>query len=172
MGFTKSEIWSRYTLEQHREFMSEAIAAARDAALVHDTGGAFGAVVVKEGRIVGRGQNRVVAMRDPTWHGEMEAIRDACSRLQSFSLRGCILYSSGECCPMCLAGAYWARLDGMVYGATCEDARIYGNFDDSFIQSELAKPADQRVIPQINLMRDDVVEVWKAYAAKPDRVPY
>lgn len=160
------------TETEHATFMRRAIELSAKASLEFSSGGAFGAVVVKDHRIVSEGMNRVVASRDPTWHAEMEAIRLAGITLQSFKLDGCTLYSSAECCPMCLAAAYWAGIETVYYGATVDDALTYGNFDDSFIYRELALPADQRKLPMRQVLRDEAVEIWKRYQAKPDRVPY
>ena len=98
-------------------------------------------VVNRAGQVVADGSNHVVANFDPTWHGEMEAIRNACAKLKSSKLDGCILYTSSEPCPMCLAAAYWACLDGIVYGATVADSKRYGGFDDGFIYEQIARPA-------------------------------
>jgi tRNA(Arg) A34 adenosine deaminase TadA len=156
----------------HEKFMRKAIENSAKAALEYCTGGVFGAVLVKDGKIVSEGLNRVVASHDPTWHAEMEAIRLACITLQSFKLPGCTLYTSAEPCPMCLATAYWAGIDAIYYAATVEDALQYGNFDDSFIYKEISLPHDQRKIPCKGMLRAEAVEVWKKYKAKPDKVPY
>jgi tRNA(Arg) A34 adenosine deaminase TadA len=102
----------------------------------------------------------------------MEAIRDACGRMKSLKLDGCVLYTSSEPCPMCLATAYWAGLDGIVYGAAVADSKKYGGFDDAFIYEQFAEPAADRSIPQVQLLRNEAVEVWKEYAAQPGNVPY
>jgi guanine deaminase len=156
----------------HEPFLRRAIALSARAALEYSTGGAFGAVLVRDGAIVAEGMNRVVASHDPTWHAEMEAIRLACVTLQSFKLPGCVLYTSAEPCPMCLAAAYWAGIERIVFAATVEDALEYGDFDDSDIYAELAKPREERSIPITGMLREEAVEVWKRYRAKPDKVPY
>src|SRR5690606_39071455 len=109
---------------------------------------------------------------DPTWHGEMHAIRQACNLLKTTKLNGCILYTSSEPCPMCLATAYWAGLDGIIYGAVVADSKQYGNFDDEFIYTEFAKPAEERSISQQSLLRPEAVEVWKEYSRRKDKVDY
>jgi guanine deaminase len=167
------QIRNRFPMAKHEEFMRRAIANSRIAGIEMRTGGAFGAVIVdRDANIVGEGSNHVVSHFDPTWHGEMEAIRAACSRLKVIKLEGCILYTSAEPCPMCLATAYWAGLDGIFYGAKATDSKKYGNFDDVFIYEEFAKPIEQRKIPEISILRDEAVTVWKEYASLPDNVPY
>ncbi len=167
------EIKDRFPAAKHEEFMRKAIANSRTAGVEKKTGGAFGAVVVdRSGRIVAEGSNHVVSNFDPTWHGEMEAIRNTCGSLKQLKLDGCILYTSAEPCPMCLATAYWAGLDGVVYGAKATDSKKYGNFDDVFIYEEFLKSADQRSLPGIQILRDEAVTVWKEYASQSSNVPY
>src|SRR5262249_43768273 len=145
----------------------------RKAGVERRTGGAFGAVIVDiDGKVVAEGSNRVVSNYDPTWHGEMEAIRNACARLKALKLDGCVLYTSSEPCPMCLATAYWAGLDGIVYGAGVADSKKYGGFDDAFIYEQFAAESSARTIPQVQILRDEAVKVWKEYAAQPGNVPY
>ncbi len=153
-------------------FMARAIALSERTALVESAGGAFGAVIVRDGEIVGEGANRVVAENDPTWHAEMAVIRDACRKEGSFKLPGATLYTSAEPCPMCMAAAYWAGISRIFYASTNEDALRHGNFDDSMIYEEIRKPAGQRRIPIRQIMRAEAIEVWKRYEAKADRVPY
>jgi guanine deaminase len=156
----------------HEKFLRRAIELSARASLEYSTGGVFGALVVRDGKIVAEGMNRVVASHDPTWHAEMEAIRLACITLQSFKLKGCTLYTAGEPCPMCMATAYWAELDRIFYSATVEDAFTYGQFDDRYIYKELALPPEKRKIPMQQMLRQEAVEVWKKYQAKPDKIPY
>jgi guanine deaminase len=153
-------------------FMARAIALSERTALVESAGGVFGAVIVRDGEIIGEGANRVVAENDPTWHAEMAAIRDACRKEGNFKLPGATLYTSAEPCPMCMAAAYWAGISRIFYASTNEDALRHGNFDDSMIYEEVRKPADQRKIPIRQIMRAEAIEVWKRYEAKADRVPY
>lgn len=156
----------------HAQFLRRAIALSERAALDYCTGGAFGAVVVKDGRVIAEGMNRVVASHDPTWHAEMEAIRLACITLQSFKLGGCTLYTSAEPCPMCMAACYWAGIEQVFYSASVDDAFRYGNFDDRPIYEQLALPKERRSIRMTQMLREDAVVVWKKYQAKPDKVPY
>ena len=114
-------------------FMKAAIEEAYEGIAVND-GGPFGAVIVKGGEIVGRGHNRVVAKNDPTCHGEMEAIRDACKKLGTFDLSGCVLYTTGEPCPMCMGAILWANIDKVYYGCTVDDTDEIGFRDDKFYQ--------------------------------------
>ena len=170
---TPQEILNRFPEAKSKEFMRRAIANSRKAGVEKHTGGAFGAVIVdSSGKIVGEGSNHVVANYDPTWHGEMEAIRNACGSLKVLKLDGCILFTSSEPCPMCLATAYWAGLDGIVFGAKVEDSKKYGGFDDDFIYEQFATPAEHRKIPEIMMLRDEAVEVWKEYARQPGNVAY
>jgi guanine deaminase len=143
------------TQADHERFMRRAIELSKRAALEECTGGAFGAVIVKDGQIVGEGINRVVANNAPTCHGEVEAIRTACKTLNTFKLNGCTLYTSSEPCPMCLTAAYWARIDKQYYAATIDDAKQYGNFDDRPFYKQLTLPPEQRSMPceQIRVAR-------------------
>jgi guanine deaminase len=127
---------------------------------------------VRDGKIIGEGANRVVAENDPTWHGEIEAIRNACKKEGSFKLDGATLYTSAEPCPMCMSAAYWAGISEIYYAATVEDALEYGDFDDSMIYGEIKKPVAERSIPTRQMMREEAVAVWKKYKNKADRVPY
>lgn len=154
------------------EFMKRAIELSRRASIVEKCGGVFGAVIVKDGKIIAEGYNQVITKKDPTWHAEMQAIREACKKLDSPHLEGCTLYSSAECCPMCLATAYWAHIDHVYYGATTEDALKYGDFQDTDILDELRKEPKDRKIKTSENMRPEAVEVWKEFAKMPDRARY
>jgi tRNA(Arg) A34 adenosine deaminase TadA len=154
------------------QFMRHAIELSRRTSLIDGAGGVFGCVIVKDGKVIAEGANRVVAENDPTWHGEMEAIRKACKALNSFKLTGCVLYTSAEPCPMCAAASYWAGIEQIFYAATVADALKYGGFDDSMIFEELAKPTTTRSIPATQLLQEEAVEVWKLYQAKPDKIHY
>lgn len=156
--------------EQAERFMQRAIELAQQGVRAGD-GGPFGTVIVKNGEIVGEGWNRVIATNDPTAHGEVVAIRDATNRADSFNLEGCELYTSGEPCPMCLSAIYWANIDRVFYGFNVQDAAEVG-FDDSFIYEQLAKPLDQRTIPESQVLGAEAVKMLKAYAADPNRVNY
>lgn len=160
------------TVADDERFMRRAIDLSQRAALIDCTGGPFGTVITRGGEIIGEGFNQVIAQNDPTWHGEMEAIRHACRHLQSFNLSGCTLYTSAEPCPMCEAAIYWAHIDRVVYAARCTDATDYGDFDDSAIYADLRKPVSERQIPHQELLRLEALAVWRDYQQKSDRVPY
>lgn len=134
-------------------------------------GGPFGAVVVRDGVIVAEGTNLVTITNDPTAHGEVMAIREACRRLGSFELTGCEIYTSCEPCPMCLAAIYWARLERVYYGAGRVDAAGFG-FDDERIYEEIGQAASQRSIPMETLMRDEALEAFRVWEALPDKTEY
>jgi guanine deaminase len=151
-------------------FMRRAIELARQGMTAGD-GGPFGAVIVRDGAIIGEGWNRVLATNDPTAHGEMVAIRAACRKSKSFSLAGCELYTTGEPCPMCLAAIYWARMDRVYFGFSIQDAADVG-FDDRAIFSELVKPIDQRKIAERQFLREEALAALEEYAADPNRVKY
>ncbi len=134
-------------------------------------GGPFGAVIVQGNQIISEGWNQVTSVNDPTAHAEVVAIRSAAARLGRFSLVGCTLYTNCEPCPMCLAAAYWARLDRLVYAATREDAAAIG-FDDDDIYAELALPIQSRRLPMQQMLRPEAVQVFDAWREKPDKMPY
>jgi len=134
-------------------------------------GGPFGAVVVRQGKIVGRGWNQVTSTNDPTAHAEVSAIRDACKKLKTFQLDDCELYTSCEPCPMCLSAIYWARFKKVYYGNTRKDAAKI-DFDDDLIYREVAKPIAKRLIPMKQLLRPEALEVFKAWKSKTDKVRY
>ncbi|HVB85639.1 MAG TPA: nucleoside deaminase [Candidatus Dormibacteraeota bacterium] len=134
-------------------------------------GGPFGAVVVRDGKIVSEAANSVTACNDPTAHAEILAIRRACAELHNFELRGCELYTSCEPCPMCLGAIYWARLDRVYYANTAEDAARAG-FDDSLIYREISSALSEREIPMEQMMRGPALEAFSAWAALPNKSPY
>ena len=169
-----AEALARFPVEQHSAFMRRAIANSRRAGIVEKSGGAFGAVIVDgSGVVIADGWNQVIARNDPTWHGEMHAIREACGRVGSPKLHGCILYTSAAPCPMCFAATYWAALDAVISAASVDDAKRYGNFDDSFIYAQFAAAPDERPIPEVReFLRDEAITVWREYAARQDAVEY
>lgn len=133
--------------------------------------GPFGAVIVRAGIVIGRGQNHVTSTNDPTAHAEVVAIRDACSHLKVISLAGCEIYTSCEPCPLCLAAIYWSRLDRIYYAATCDDAAKAG-FRDQDLYQEFAKPMAERSIPMELGLRDEAWPPFQAWVTKEDRVQY
>ncbi|MBW8864606.1 MAG: nucleoside deaminase [Verrucomicrobia bacterium] len=134
-------------------------------------GGPFGAVVVRNGKIVGRGWNQVTSTNDPTAHAEVSAIRDACRRLKTFQLDDCELYTSCEPCPMCLSAIYWARFRKVYYANTRKDAAKIA-FDDDLIYREVAKPVSKRLIPMKQLLRPEALKVFSEWQTKADKVRY
>lgn len=134
-------------------------------------GGPFGAVVARGGEIVATGWNQVTSSHDPTAHAEVVAIREACRAIGHFSLAGCTLYASCEPCPMCLAAAYWARVDRIFFAASRHDAAAAG-FDDAFLYRELLVPVGERALPMLQHLEAEGAAVFKVWEAKPDKVPY
>jgi guanine deaminase len=152
------------------KFMREAIRLSLQK-MRGNHGGPFGAVVVRRGKIVGRGWNRVTSGNDPTAHAEVVAIREACRRLKTFQLDDCELYTSCEPCPMCLAAGYWARLRRIYYANTRRDAAAIG-FDDDFLYREVVKPVDRRNLPMKQLLRREALTVFAEWQNKPDKIRY
>jgi guanine deaminase len=152
------------------KFMREAIRQSLEG-MERNDGGPFGAIVVKDGNIVGRGNNRVTSSNDPTAHAEVVAIRDACKNLGSFQLDGCDIYTSCEPCPMCLGAIYWARPERVFFGCTRTDAADI-QFDDALIYNEMTVPLEQRKIPMIPLLRDEALAVFRAWKEKEDKTEY
>ena len=138
---------------------------------VAEGGGPFAALVVRDGRIVAEGTNRVTATNDPTAHAEIVAIREACRALATFQLTGCDFYTSCEPCPMCLGAIYWARPERLYFGNTAADAAAAG-FDDSAIYQELKLPHGERRIPTVQLMREEAQAAFRAWRDKADKVTY
>ncbi len=133
--------------------------------------GPFGAVVVKGAEVVGVGTNQVTKTLDPTAHAEICAIRDACARLKSFSLRGCEIYTSCEPCPMCLGAIFWARLNRIYFGATRADA-AHANFDDRKFYEEIEKPHHERAVPMVQMMRSSCLKLFDAWETAESKILY
>ena len=152
--------------------MRIAIAMAHQSAIVDRASSPFACLIVRDGAVVGSGVNQVPATNDPTAHAEIVAIREACAQLSTFVLDGCTVYTTGEPCPMCYAAAWWARVDAIYYAATIQDALDYGDFDDKPIYDAIAQPGPDRAVPARELLRDEMVEVWRQFAAIPDRIHY
>ena len=138
---------------------------------VKSGGGPFGSVIVKNNKIISEGMNRVTKSNDPTAHGEIVAIRNACKNLGDFSLKGCELYTSCEPCPLCLSAIYWSRVDKVYYANTRNDAQKI-DFDDSFIYSEIMKKIEQRKIPMKQQLRDKALEAFRLWQRTEDKVKY
>ncbi|MGB7267821.1 MAG: nucleoside deaminase [Terracidiphilus sp.] len=152
------------------EFLRRAIALATQN-VVGGKGGPFAAVIVRDGKIVGEGANSVTVTNDPTAHAEVNAIRAAANALGTFTLAGCELYTSCEPCPMCLAAAYWARLNAVYYGASAADAARAG-FDDAFLYTELRKDIGQRKLPATQLLGDEAWASFAAWIVSPSKIEY
>jgi len=151
------------------EFMKRAIELSVES--VNKGGGPFGSVVVKDNKIIAEGSNKVTPTNDPTAHGEIVAIREACKKLNNFTLSECELYSSCEPCPMCLSAIYWARIDKIYYANTREDARKI-DFDDSLIYTELQKNIDKRKTTMIQILRNEALKAFELWDKKKDKVKY
>lgn len=151
------------------EYMREAIRLSVEN--VKKGGGPFGAVIVKEGKIIATGVNRVTDSCDPTAHAEVSAIRAASAKLKTFNLRGCEIYTSCEPCPMCLGAIYWARLDKIYYANSKADAKDIG-FDDSFIYDELELHPEERKLPSEILLPEEAICAFKEWTEKKDKVAY
>ncbi|MDZ4706235.1 MAG: nucleoside deaminase [Saprospiraceae bacterium] len=151
-------------------FLRAAIEMARQG-MRNNEGGPFGAVIVKDGVIVGSGNNRVTSTNDPTAHAEVVAIREACKHLNNFQLDGCVLYTSCEPCPMCFGAIYWARPDRIVYACSKADAAAIG-FDDDFIYKELDLPLPARKIPANQALQEEGREVFKEWTDKSNKTAY
>ena len=153
-----------------QSFMREAIRLSIRA-MQQGKGGPFGAVVVKDGRIVGRGWNQVTSANDPTAHAEIVAIREACRRLKTFQLDDCDLYTSCEPCPMCLSAIYWARLRKVFYGNTRKDAARIA-FDDDFIYREVSLPIRRRRLAMKQMLHKEALAAFAEWKLKPDKIQY
>ena len=137
----------------------------------NNAGGPFGAVIVKDGKIIGKGYNQVTSTNDPTAHAEVVAIRDACRNLSTFELVNCEIYTSCEPCPMCLSSIYWARIEKIYYANTRKDAASIG-FDDDLIYNEIPKKVDERLIPSARIMGADAFKVFEQWNHKSDKIEY
>ena len=156
-------------MEDKKKFMAKAIELSINSA--NTIGGPFGSVVVKDNKIVAEGSNKVTSSKDPTAHGEIVAIREACKKLNTFDLSGCEIYTSCEPCPMCLSAIYWSRLDRIYYANTREDAKNI-DFDDSFIYSEIPKKIDDRKIKMTQMLRDEALKAFEIWDKKVDKIKY
>ena len=157
------------TTKEDCKFMGEAIRLANES--VRQGGGPFGAVIVKDGKIIAGSSNSVTIDNDPTAHAEVNAIREACRKLGTFDLTGCRIYTSCEPCPMCLGAIYWSHIERIYYGNTRKDARDI-DFADDFIYEELEKSLDERTVPIIPMMRDEALETFRLWREKTDKIEY
>lgn len=154
----------------HQHFMNIAIDHSIKG-MNNNDGGPFGCIIVKDGEIIGRGNNKVTSSNDPTAHAEIEAIRNACQNLGSFQLKGCIIYTSCEPCPMCLGAIYWARPNKVYFGCNKKDAAKIG-FDDDFIYKELPLSFSKRSIPFEQINRDKAIEAFEIWDNKDGKIDY
>lgn len=154
----------------HEDWLREAMRLAI-AGVEVGRGGPFGSVVVRDGAVLGRGENRVLSTNDPTAHAEIVALREACQEARSFHLPGAVVYASCEPCPMCLAALYWARVARVYYAASCQTAAQAG-FADDFIRRELPLPSEQRSLPVAQLLASEGGAPFDAWLAKQDRTMY
>lgn len=153
----------------HSTFIKEAIALADKS--IDQGGGPFGAVIVKEGKTIAAASNKVTLNNDPTAHAEVVAIREACSRLGTFDLSGCTIYTSCEPCPMCLGAIYWARIDAVYYALDREDAARAG-FDDRHIYEEMARDPDARQLKMVQMDAPAGQQLFRKWMDKPDKTTY
>ena len=158
------------SIKNHSEFMKRAIELSKKN-VTSQKGGPFGAVVVYDNKIVGEGTNLVTNNNDPTAHAEVEAIRNACKKLGRFDLKGAIIFTSCEPCPMCLSAIYWARIDKIYFANTRLDAAKI-QFDDDLIYNEIPKDPTKRKIPAEQILRDDANQVFKLWDQSTDKVRY
>lgn len=154
----------------HEKYLRRAIQLAVEN-VEQGRGGPFGAVIVLDGEIVAEGANHVTSCTDPTAHAEIVAIRHACARLQRHELRGAVLYSSCEPCPMCLAAVYWARLDALYYAADRDDAAGAG-FDDSFLYAQIPLDDASRTLPSRRLLAEEGTIPFRIWLHSESKIPY
>lgn len=157
-------------IEQHEKFMRMAILLS-EKNVADGLGGPFGAVIVKDGKLIAKSGNKVTTTNDPTAHAEVSAIRMACKKLKTFDLSGCIVYTSCEPCPMCLSAIYWARIGHIYYANTKADAANI-NFDDQFIYEEIEKPMSKRTLPVTQLLREEAQQAFKLWEKSALRIAY
>ena len=155
---------------QHTAFMRRAIELSKNNVSTNN-GGPFGAVVVKDGKIIGEGANCVTTHNDPTAHAEVEAIRSACKMMNNFDLSGAVIYTSCEPCPMCLSAIYWARIDKIYYANNRTDAAGI-QFDDDLIYTEIPKDPAQRKIPGEQILRNEALKVFDMWNESTSKVRY
>ncbi|MEO8794146.1 MAG: nucleoside deaminase [Daejeonella sp.] len=156
--------------QQHQKYMRMAISLSKQN-VEQSKGGPFGAVIVKDGKVIAKSANKVTTSNDPTAHAEVSTIRLACKKLKTFDLSGCVIYTSCEPCPMCLGAIYWAHLDVIYYANTKKDAAEIG-FDDQFIYDEIDLPMEQRKLPVTQLLRDEAMEAFKLWDSSDMKIDY
>ena len=143
--------------------MLRAIELARQTSLIDKAGGPFGCVIAKDGEIIAEGANTVLADNDPTSHGEMNAIRNACKELGTHDLSGCTLYTTSEPCPMCYGAIWWARIEKIYYASTIHDAKEFGNFDDLALSEAIKSAINERPIMSEEILRSEMLQLWNEF---------
>jgi len=156
--------------EENEKFMKMAIALSEQN-VTRLLGGPFGAVIVKDGKLIAKSANKVTTSNDPTAHAEVSAIRKACKKLKTFDLSGCVIYTSCEPCPMCLGAIYWSRIDLIYYANTKKDAANIG-FDDQFIYDEIDLAMNKRRLPVVQLLREEAQQAFKQWSASAIKIEY
>ncbi len=156
-------------MTDHKTFMARAIELSEKN--IQKGGGPFGAVIVKDNKIIAEGYNQVTTSNDPTAHAEVTAIREAAKILNTFDLSGCTIYTSCEPCPMCLGAIYWAKIDKIFYGNTQHDANDIG-FSDEFIYKEIAKPTSQRNVPTEQFMQQEAIKAFRLWNLNEEKTTY
>lgn len=156
--------------QQHQKYMRLAIAMS-EKNVMEKLGGPFGAVIVKDGKVISKSGNKVTSTNDPTAHAEVSAIRIACRKLKNFDLKGCVIYTSCEPCPMCLSAIYWARIDTIYFANTKADAARIG-FDDQFIYEEIEKPMQLRSLPVNQMLRSEALQAFKLWDKSELKISY
>tara|TARA_B100000700_G_scaffold40075_1_gene40574 strand:- start:848 stop:1312 length:465 start_codon:yes stop_codon:yes gene_type:complete len=151
------------------KFMQRAIELSIES--INSGGGPFGSVIVKDGKIISEGMNRVTVNNDPTAHGEITAIREACKKLNTFDLSGYELYSNCEPCPMCLSAIYWSHIDKVYYANTRDDAHNI-DFLDPIIYTELQKSDEDKKIKMTQIMREEGLKAFEIWDKKTDKIKY
>ena len=157
-------------MTQQEDFMREAIALSAKN-IIEKWGGPFWCVIVKDNKIIGIGNNHVVADNDPTGHGEIIAIREACKHLWTFDLSWCDIYTNAEPCPMCLGAIYWARITKIYYATTIQDTQEIW-FDDVKFFEEFKKPNTERMVPSEQLLHDEAKAIFDEWKAKVNDITY
>lgn len=169
-GYAGDALAATAPTDQDREHMRQAIALMRKAGIVDKTGGPFGCVIVRDGEVLAATGNSVLRDNDPSAHAEVNAIRAACKKVGAPHIKGATMFTSCECCPMCYATAYWARVSKIYYAAAWTD---YADlFDDSNIGQDMKRPYAKRTVPLMPLLRNEAQQVWQEFRKMPDRAKY
>ncbi|WP_040933621.1 nucleoside deaminase [Coxiella burnetii] len=153
-----------------KQFLHEVFDLVKNS-ISHNLGGPFGALIVRDSKIIAKGVNRVTTSNDPTAHSEIVAIREACQKLNTFNLTGCYLYVNCEPCPMCLGACYWARIDKIIFSLTKKDAENIG-FKDAYYYEQIRKPLSQRDLVMVQCLREEALPLFEALDKKKDKVMY